>query len=590
MPKSDPPTNKKNVFSNFVYQTNYRFRKGFKSGSFVDSKNYTDKPIQNTSTQTNFCSSTTLNLSVTPRKIDIFRENCTQTSKTVIVQSPKDCGTDRLSMDSLSPRYDGRRHCAGDTLELAKQPKKNPDMPFQRKTDVIRYLNQCEESQKTQECHSHQPHGLLAGNALTKVYLEKNRSKIGTIATENISDTARNLVSDLQLNTKLKSQSYVLERSSVVIKSPRPLVRFRVKPSSHLQVHDKTKSMNYFLHPSMNIISPRGGDDSVGSRKNTSFMSPTISSESKDQSIEINSIQKLIAPTKKGRTPSPKTYNVSNHSKKVPYIDKSEATILMDRKVGDDEDIARISLKSSCNEISSDASTISTDSALTQAISKLRDPDWNTALRGLAEVVEIGRILDSDVIYPHMTIINQRLIELIKSPRSHVSRTSCQAIGHLFEYVKDTRRPEFDELVDSLLFKCADSNKFIRHDANLALDCMVTHIPTFHSIRAICTKGPDHKNPLVRIAAARLLVCAIVIAGVQNILHPQNNEFTRRRIILNMTKFMNDRDAEVRKYGERVYKMLCKDRIFDLYLSRYLERDVISKMKKLMRTENGRKF
>lgn len=40
-----------------------------------------------------------------------------------------------------------------------------------------------------------------------------------------------------------------------------------------------------------------------------------------------------------------------------------------------------------------------------------------------------------------MTSINQRLIELLKSPRSHVCRTACQAAGHLFEYVKDTRRP-----------------------------------------------------------------------------------------------------------------------------------------------------
>lgn len=65
----------------------------------------------------------------------------------------------------------------------------------------------------------------------------------------------------------------------------------------------------------------------------------------------------------------------------------------------------------------------------------------NTALRGLAEVVEILKVLDGDIVYPHMTVINQRLIELIKSPRSHVCRTACQAIGHLFEYIKDTRRP-----------------------------------------------------------------------------------------------------------------------------------------------------
>ncbi|XP_018578250.1 TOG array regulator of axonemal microtubules protein 2-like [Anoplophora glabripennis] len=228
-------------------------------------------------------------------------------------------------------------------------------------------------------------------------------------------------------------------------------------------------------------------------------------------------------------------------------------------------------------------SSTSTECILFQAISKLRDQNWNTALRGLAEVVEICRVLDNEIILPHMPIINQRLIELIKCARSHVSRTACQAVGPLFEYVKDTRRPEFDELVNTLLYKTADANKFIQHDANLALDCMVTHVGTYHAVRAISSKGPDHKNPLVRIAAARLMVCAVVIAGPEHILHPHNNEYTRKRIILNMVKFLEDKCHEARKFGQRLYKLLYKDRIFDIYLKRYLERDVILRLKKCLK-------
>lgn len=43
-------------------------------------------------------------------------------------------------------------------------------------------------------------------------------------------------------------------------------------------------------------------------------------------------------------------------------------------------------------------------------------------------------------------------------------------------------------MVDTLLCRTADSNKFIRHDANLSLDCMVTHIPTLHAVRSLCAK------------------------------------------------------------------------------------------------------
>lgn len=65
----------------------------------------------------------------------------------------------------------------------------------------------------------------------------------------------------------------------------------------------------------------------------------------------------------------------------------------------------------------------------------------NLTLRGLAEIVEICRTVDTDIVYPHMTTINQRIIDMLKSSRSHVCRTTCNAVGHLFEYVKDTRRP-----------------------------------------------------------------------------------------------------------------------------------------------------
>lgn len=63
------------------------------------------------------------------------------------------------------------------------------------------------------------------------------------------------------------------------------------------------------------------------------------------------------------------------------------------------------------------------------------------ALKGLAEVIELCRSFDCDLMFPHMTTVNQRLIELLRSSRSHVCRTACQAAGHLFDLVKDTRRP-----------------------------------------------------------------------------------------------------------------------------------------------------
>ncbi|KAJ8979932.1 hypothetical protein NQ317_003674 [Molorchus minor] len=367
-----------------------------------------------------------------------------------------------------------------------------------------------------------------------------------------------------------------------------------------LSGYNRTKPVRYFCQARATSSIEQDPSPSKP-RRSMSFMSPTISSGNKDQGKEIRCLNKLISPTRRGRSASPKkNQNEVIKPKKVPYIDISEESIQERNDTSELQytDKSKPSVDRSTREIKSGntkssgtlgsaTSASSTDSILCQALNKLRDPDWNVALRGLAEIVEMCRILDADFAYPHMTVINQRLIELMKSPRSHVCRTACQAVGHLFEYVKDTRRPEFDEIVDTLLCRTADANKFIRHDANLALDCLVTHISTFHTVRALSSKGPTHKNPLVRIATARLLVCAIILAGPQNILNPNGNEFTRKRIILNMVRFLEDKDMDTRKYGERIYKLFYKDRIFDIYLKRYLERDVVTKIKKCLKPYNG---
>lgn len=75
---------------------------------------------------------------------------------------------------------------------------------------------------------------------------------------------------------------------------------------------------------------------------------------------------------------------------------------------------------------------------------------------------------------------------------------------------------------------------------------MVTHISTFHAVRTLCAKGPTHKNDLVRTATARLLVCAVVIAGTENILSQNGSEHTRKRLITNLLKFLEDKNLETR--------------------------------------------
>lgn len=139
---------------------------------------------------------------------------------------------------------------------------------------------------------------------------------------------------------------------------------------------------------------------------------------------------------------------------------------------------------------SSSASIYSDNVNLSTVIEKLFNFSWEVSLDGLHKLLYIAPMIDWNKHPREICIINRKLIDFFRSPRTTIARVVCQVCGELFRIIKCTKRPEFDELVDILLCKTADTNRFIQRDANVALDKMVSYIPTFHSVRAICTRGP----------------------------------------------------------------------------------------------------
>nr|CAI5851108.1 unnamed protein product [Callosobruchus analis] len=392
---------------------------------------------------------------------------------------------DRISPDSLSPRSSS----SPKKRTIADQKRPSPSesglslteldqMPFNRKHSISNCLSR-----------TVQPNDFKSGNLLTKTYLEKKNSSRHCI-TQAKSFESTQCAKQRQKRT-LKSQSYV--EPHYAQRDSHTNNRFRVKSVLMTEPPaDNRHPVRYYCHlPSKLSPLRHSGDDfdmvtPVQDARSYSFMSPTLSSVNKDQSLELQSIKNLISPIRKGRVSprvglkvspkgskrgskigspkisprgspnnspkgsprslrsmSPPKTNASD--KQVPYIDKNDATIF---RVTGNKPIPKncidLQVTSSNEEMSNTLETTTSrtsECALSQAISRLRNKDWNLALRGLAEVVEICRLVEPEIVLPHMTTINQKMVELIKSQRSHVCRTACQAVGHLFEYVKDTRRP-----------------------------------------------------------------------------------------------------------------------------------------------------
>lgn len=396
---------------------------------------------------------------------------------------------------------DLERNMTPDSLSPPDTPHKRPI--FARKADLSRFFDSNHDSNEKK------------GVSLMKTFLERRN-----YVNPNMNRLERS--SFLQQISPLKNL-FEGNKRQIVVKEVRDV---KPKPEPVKAIH-----LDYLINEK---TSPK-----PGTHRSNSFMMPTISSGNKQKIVESGFSEVLQKCGKRGRSVSPikRVQGVIEIPKNIPYTVQNS-----------DQFLSCCTLTSAVSRGSSmgESTVVNFEGSFCKALNRVRSPEWNKSLRGLVEIVEMCKSADLDLVFPHMTMVNHRLIELLKSPRSHVCRTACQAAGRLFEVVKDTRRPEFDEIVDILLAKTADSNKFIREDANIALDAMVTHIPTSYAVRGLINKGPDHKNPLVRTATARLMVCCVVIAGTDNILYGNTTELTRRRIVLSMVKFLNDKTLETR--------------------------------------------
>lgn len=546
-------------------------------------------------------------------------DSYTQTSKTILQLAELESGY--LSPDSLtsSPnKQTVKKKNQFTNPYLSCSENFDMSVPYIRKRCVQDYLYECYDTKKTpreETCNSYQ------NASLTNTFLAKKHNE-GTNLTYGYrsrflqqTSPLRNLTS-CSPTSSFKSQSYFEPKTSSCHKAKKnvfPVSRFTVKKLRNQEVvHDMPSLISWSKSEQIDEkVNESGKSKNVKklsvNKRGTSFMSPTIASEQRNQQHLVKSFDRSMSPTKRGRSLSPNrmllkdkilypnntgsqvSSNCGKLSNHEHYNGAKSSSVLYEYDPNDSQlriDLSGLNVNSPHIEPSLTSTTTSVENSIFQIMTRVKDSQWSIALKGLIEVTECSQAMDTSLLFPHMTTINQKLLQLLRSPRSHVCRTACQIAGHLFAIMKDTRRPEFDDIVEVLLSKTADSNKCIRKDANLSLDCMVTHIPIYHAIRSLCLKGPSHKNPLVRTATLRLIVCAVVITGSDIILGSPGHEATRKRIIIFFPQFLFDKHLETRKYGERLFKIFSKEPHFEYYLKKYLDPNDINRISIILKSKD----
>lgn len=363
-----------------------------------------------------------------------IKSTSTQTSKTILelaryeedkvmAKSEEKPKSEKISEQAAIPEKRSiKAETSNDRLNIPQIDSSN--LLYSRKSNIHAYLNNCKIEDSAEDVKN----GQLKDKTLIETFLN-SKANAHSIPSDVFSHSGhtqflqqtspfKNLEAICQPKYDCKSQSYsnFLSYEGKTIPN-HPLSRFTVKRvyqqidvvdvkeknKSGIEGHQlKSESDCYKSNRSGSFQAKfRASPKSYGSSKRSkSFMSPTIASEQRNQLPEVSNVQRLISPTKRGRSVSPRSNGfVRSHVRKIPYIDEStsghQETIALDAKTelkhgvdksptGCKENVSKVHLGNSnsdetifdCSQFNDSTSNASSDNMVVASLNRLRSNDW----------------------------------------------------------------------------------------------------------------------------------------------------------------------------------------------------------------------
>ncbi|CAH1997559.1 unnamed protein product [Acanthoscelides obtectus] len=298
----------------------------------------------------------------------------------------------------------------------------------------------------------------------------------------------------------------------------------------------------------------------IGVRKNTNS-APLL----KDLAISSNKESELGVHEYDSKSPSSSSIKLVTEEMEPPALhlldvngSHSEATSgrKLTRRLTRSQ--SRRSIKSTPRSIQESAPTSSRSTAkpkelLQQCLAQLNNPEWEVMLQGLKNLSKLARN-HPDIVEVQIHTICANLARHIKNLRSQVARAACHTASELFETCKRSLEMELEEIAGPLLHRTADTNKFLRADANAALDVMCDHMPTSRVISVVTAKGCQHQNAIVRSAAMRLIDDIVRRVGADRVF--QLPKEVRDRLLVSGANSLTDGSLETRNFGKSMISQL----------------------------------
>ena len=145
------------------------------------------------------------------------------------------------------------------------------------------------------------------------------------------------------------------------------------------------------------------------------------------------------------------------------------------------------------------------EKAFNMAKKDMNSKQWQTEVDGMEAIVRLIKY-HAEFLTPHAEDLVVDLMHECRNLRSQVARAAIQTLTLMFVYLgRGMEVKGIEHAIELLLTKSADTNRFIRSDANDALLAMAENISVFEAAKNLVKVGLEHKNTVARTATARTL-------------------------------------------------------------------------------------
>lgn len=199
---------------------------------------------------------------------------------------------------------------------------------------------------------------------------------------------------------------------------------------------------------------------------------------------------------------------------------------------------------------------------LNNCLRQMDSSNWETTIAGLKLFVRLIQ-KNPEIVESQLHTFAMVLGKHIRNLRSQVSRQACITSQEFFPMLKTSAKSELeaDELALQLFYRTADTNKFLRGDANRALEVMCFNLSPTKVINILCGIGATHQNAIVKTVAARLLASFVNRFGCDKIF--SSSKENRDKIILTGANLLMEGSLETRNYSKEIFKELSSHSNYD---------------------------